>query len=318
MTDLIINMMYYYDRFSNNSKFSKEEIINLINEYDIVDQKSYSVLGAIILYEWKLIDENVLADRLDLKYEEGKYWLYIDSFDEILDKSKYSIEINILEQDNDRYGSSWYDIDIDWDMISTDTLSYIKNHIINNIGSAEIEDEDIVFNEENIKIENDKLYLILNDDNIEIDDSFMKDYVEFSDLYRDLQWSFIDAQQVADEDEMEKEIINSFENEIGFFTREMKEKKYYDSKLDKQVTKDVEFIKIRLDNLNMKSLKDELISYTINKYMIQGETDTYMGDRFKEIGRELDMFDFHTPDYNYVYGSIDKEYLNDDIINRLD
>lgn len=309
--------MYYYDRFSKDSKFTKEEIINIAKQYDIVEQKSYSVLGAIILYEWKLIDENVLADRLDLKYEEGKYWLYIDSFDEILDKHKYKNEINILDQDNDRYDSNWYDIDINWSMISTDTLSDIKKYIIDNIGSAEIEDEDIVFDEENIKIENDKLYLILNDDNIEIDDSFMTDYVEFADLYRDLQWSFIDAQQVADEDEMEQKIINSFEDEIGFFTREMKEKQYYDSKLNKMVNKDVEFIKIRLDKFDIKFLKDELINYTINKYMIQGETDTYMGDRFKEIGRELDLFEFRTPDYNYIYGSIDKEYLNDDIINRL-
>ena len=50
MTNLIINMMYFFEK--HQSKFSKEEIVDLINKNDIIQHKSYSVLGAIFLYEW--------------------------------------------------------------------------------------------------------------------------------------------------------------------------------------------------------------------------------------------------------------------------
>lgn len=320
MYDLILSMIKANDDYENELGFNKSDIENFMNKYNFKKEiVECNEIGKIILWNKKYITNEEFANYMDVEYDktEDKFWLVIDSFGDILSK-EYETEIGILGQDDDWWhGSDYYEnTDIDsyyWHRYTEDTLKDIIEYCIKK--GIEIEDEDgeeyELMTNENTYLKPDKngkqdiYFKYENEDEVEL--SSLLDNDELSDLKDALNYAICDAQETADRDEIYEKIISEFEDSIGFFKREYVKKKDYNG-----VEKEVEKIYIRLDNIDFGKV-EEFLQDEYNEYDF--ETENY--GNLVSILKEMEFFEFRTPDYQYVSGDIDNDILNEYTTDKL-
>lgn len=317
MYELILSMIKANSEYENDLNFTKADIENFMNKYNFKNEiKESNELGWIVLWDNKYITNEEFAKLMDIEYYDNNYWLIVDSFDSIL-SDKYETEIKVLDQDDDWWNSSDYyeNNDIDsyyWHRYTEDTLKEIIEFCVNQ--GIEIENgdgDDELMTDENTYLAPDKhdkqniYFKYENGDEVEL--SSLLDEDGLDELKNALNNAICEAQDYADRDEVETKIIKEFESSIGFFKREYVKKKDY-----KGVEKEVEKISIRLDNLDFNNV-ESFLQDEYNEYDF--ETSNY-GDLL-HILKEMEYFEFDTPDYNYIYGSIDNDMLNEITVDKL-
>jgi len=292
MENLILTMLEALDDYSESDlNFTKKEVDKLAEEHINFDNLQCNELGLIILEENGYITMEKLGDILDFDYKDKNFILTFNDFNEIL-SDKYSFEIKVLDQDNDfdRY-TDYYEADVkyNWSNYDNDTLTEIIKYCIDN--GLEFDEE--LMTEENTKIIDGKAYFkdeelcdIIDDDGLD-------------DLYNILNNSICDAQSDADNNEVVKQIINNFENDIGVYER----------KYNKDTKKEYIELKVDIDLSEIKS--------TLKEWYGEYEFETENYGSLESILSEKDYFEFNTPDYSYTYGTIDYSYLNEITRDRL-
>lgn len=296
---LVLTMIEANNKFVpnlfSNLNFTKKDIENFIQKYNVLKDPRCNELGFFILLKNNYITNEEFAKYMNLDYKDGSFWIVADSFDDILSK-KYEFEIKILDGDYLDYNYDFYKLDVSdyFYYYDEDTLKAIIDYCIKN--NLEFDDE--VITEENITIKDGKIYV--ND--IKLED-VIDDDRGLSDLRDELNWAICEAQHAADFDEMYSKIINGFKTDIGDFERKI---------VKNYKGEDVEKIYIKLENKTL----DNVEKFLREEYKEYEYTDETYGNVFYVL-REMEYFDFDTPDYNYIYGDIDKSVINDYTQSRL-
>lgn len=311
MEDLILTMLVAHIEYGDNLNFTKSEIDNLIRKHLLVnmDEIDCNEYGYVVLLENGYITKEQFAKKMDVIYENEHYWLITDSFEDLLSKN-YKYEARILDGEEDIHNDSYYDNDIDtyyWDNFDEETLKSIieycnKNNlevdIENNDGEYEtielkdnliLKDGDIYINEKFDNLNEDKLRNLIDEDGLE-------------DLKNEINWAICDAQFDADQSEIYNRIKNSVINKIGPYDSIVtgKNKDGYD----------IYKIKIRLD-FDMVEVKNFLSDNDEYNF----EDGSY--GNLESVLREMEFFDIDKPYYDNISGTIDDDYLNDTIRDRL-
>jgi len=284
MDNLILTMIVAHDNYGDDIGYTSSDIENIIKKYDYINKIRCNELGWIILWKHKYIDDEKFSKLMGVKFIDGSFYLVEKNFDDILDSKKYESEIKILDGEYDDYNYSFYDIDIDYDDYNEDTLNAIIEYCDSN--GLDIDDE--LITKENTKIVDSEIFF---------NDEKLLDFIDedsLDDLKNQLCWGAIEAQESADMDEIYQKLKNSFTEKVGEY--EWKNDKLY----------------VKLDNISMNDVYDFLIE-SYGQYEFEEEN---YGSLFY-ILKEMEVFDIDTPDYNYIYGTIDKEILNDYTQNRL-
>jgi hypothetical protein len=286
MDNLILTMIVAHDDYGDSLGFTKTDIDNIMNKYNYLNNIGCNEKGHIILWQHKYISDDVFAKYMDVKIVDNDIYLVARNFGDILSEKKYETEIAILDGETEPWDTNYYDADIDYheDKYTDDTLQAIIDHCVKN--GLEIEDE--LITNENTKIVDSTIYF--NDEKLlnYIDDDSL------DDLKNALSWGIIEAQESANQDEIYTKLKDSFESNIGDI-------KWEENKL---------IIKLNVD-------MEEVLDFLTDSYNTYDFEDENYGD-LKSILNEMDYFDIDTPDYNYIYGTIDKETLNEYTKNRLD
>ena len=244
-----------------------------------------------------IIGNKELCDAMDMKYDEDKkkFYIIVDDFSKILHSVEYKYEINILNQQHDcngAYDNDYIDISDYWDMVSGDSLEYIIDFIVDEeLYIDDVDGEELLLTKEHMKIKDNKIYI----GDIILDDSLIKDEDVLKKLLEKLKWSMANAENYSICDKIEIKIIKEFEKQIGEYER-MYVKNYKGIEEEK--------IKLYLDKMNLTEIKDMLIDYTIKNDIIDGDSECYLGENVRDLCRELELFDFDTPDYDNVFKHI--------------
>jgi hypothetical protein len=318
MYDFILTMIKAHDNYENEMNFTKSDIENFMIKYNFKNEiKESNELGWILLWNDKYITNEEFAKLMDIEYLDNNFWLVINKFDDIL-SDKYSTEIKVLDHDDDWWSSGDYyeNNDIDsyyWHHYTEETLKEIIDYCVNN--DIEIENENTdeyeLMTTENTYLKPDKkgkqdIYFKFEDGN-EVELSSLLDEYELEELKDVLNRAICEAQEDADRNDVYDQIVKEFEKSIGYFERRNVKTTDY-----KGIEKDVEKIYIRLDDLDWDDievfLKDDYDEYDF-------ETAKY--GNLISILKEKDYFEFRTPNYNYISGDIDYDYLNEITRDRL-
>lgn len=315
--DLILTMIKANDEYKNELGFNKSDIENFMNKYNFKSEiKECNELGWIILWNKDYITNEEFAKLMDLEYNENNFWLVIDNFDDIL-SDKYSTEISVLGQDDDWWSNRDYyeNNDIDsyyWHRYTEETLKEIIEYCDKKGLEIENEDDDYeLMTTENTYLKPNKkgkqdIYFKFEDgDEVELSSLLDEDGLE--DLKDALNNAICEAQDSADQSEIYDKVIKEFEKSIGYF-----ERKYVNKKNYKGEEQEVEKIYIRLDNVDFDKVKEHLED-DYDEYDF--ETGNY-GD-LQSILKEMDYFEFDTPNYSYISGDIDNDLLNEYTRDKL-
>ena len=305
IVNLVLSMIDEYNEYGDALNFTKSNIDKIVKKYNM-NYKQCNELGYIILLKNKYITYEQFCNYMDVEYIDGKVYLVIESFDDIL-SNKYEYEIEALDGDvdwGDRYYDNYWENDVKsyWSDYTEETLKEIMAFCFKK--GIEIEDE--LMDENNTVLKNGKLFF--NDQELDelIDDD------EFDELKSELNSAICEAQNSADRDHVYKLIEDAFVDKIGSFERKTVEvmKFNYDKNIKEQV--DVEKIYIQLDfDLN------EIETFLRDQYNKYNFIDESYGN-LMSILKEMEFFDFDTPDYRYNgNGSIDYDYLNEITRERL-
>lgn len=283
MDNLILTMIVAHKKYGDAIGFTKDDINNIIKKHNYLNNIRCNEIGSIVLWENKYIDNVTFAKHMDIEIIDDKMCLVVNNFGDVLSKKDYETEIAILDGEDETWGTSYYDVDIDdySGDYNEDTLKAILDNCIKN--EYEIDDE--VITAENTKIVDSVIYF---------KDEELLDYIdELDDLKIDLSWGIIEAQADADRNEAYEKIKGYFESAVGDF-------QWKDDKL---------IIKLDVDINDVKHfLKESYGDY---------EFDQENYGNLQSILNEMEYFDIDTPDYNYLYGTIDEDYLNEYTQNRL-
>ena len=298
--DLVLSMLEASNKLEStlfgSLNFSKADITKFIKKYNVLEDLDCNELGFYLLLNNGYITKEQFAKYLGLKYENDNFWLVVDSFDDVLSDSKYEFEIKILDNEFEDYGNDFYNIeDIDYYFRYYDekTLYSIIQYCIDK--GLEVDEE--LITDENISLRNGEIFV----NNIKLKDVIDSDD-GLEDLRSELNIAICEAQESADFDEMYNKIINAFKDEVSDFERRTVNIK----------DKNVEQIYIKITDKKLKEAEKLLIE----EY---GEYD-YKEEKYGNmlyILKEMEFFDFRTPDYNNIYGDIDKGVLNDYTQSRL-
>lgn len=310
MINLILTMLDAHDQYGNDLNFTKKDTDNFIKKYNVLDnleQIDCNERGHIVLWKNKYLTNEQLAKHLDLKYEDEKFWLVIDSFDDIL-SDKYETEIAYLDIDGDidREPSSYADHRIDtyyWSTYTEETLKKIIEYCIDQGIEIENDDDDYeLMTTENTYLKTEKngkqdIYFKYKNGN-EIKLVTLIDNDEFDELNHALNIAIDEAQDDADYSDAYDEIKENFEKGIGAF--------------EYKTVGDSQKIYIKL-NITFKQIEEWF-------------EECYGEFNFDEGGfgsllyvlKEMEYFDFKKPYYDHISGSIDDDLLNEFTRNRLD
>jgi len=319
MYDLILSMIKANEDYENELNFTKSDIVNFMKKYNFKSEiEECNEIGWIILLRNKYITNEEFAKLMDVEYKEDKFWLVIDSFDNIL-SDKYETEIKILNQNDD---NEWWDVcnyyevsDIEsyyWSIYTEDTLKNIIKYCIDNGIEIENEDgKDELMTDENTYLKQDKKGIndiyFKYENGEEVNLSSLLDDDEFEELKTILNSSICEAQDDADKSEIYNDIMKEFESSIGVIKRDTIKQINY-----KGEEHDIDKIYINLDKLKLSDvesfLQDDYEEYDF-------ESKNY--GSLIHILKEMEYFEFRTPDYNNVYGSIDNDILNEYTLDRL-
>lgn len=302
LTSLVLIMIDAHTEYGDELGFNKSDIDKIIKKYDFYKHISCNELGWIILWENGYITDELFANKMDVAVIDKNIYLIVNSFDDILGRD-YETEIKVLDWDDDLGAPSYCDYDADvsynWRYYNETTLKAIMEYCFKN--GLVIDDEEMT--EENTILKNDNIYFNDKELNDLIDDDSLE---ELKDI---LNIAICEAEDSANRDTMYDAVKKAFENAIGSIER--KTVKGIDYKTRKEI--DVEKIYIKLNlNLNMNNIKQFLRdSYGEIEYI-----DESYGDLI-HILKEMELFDFKKPNYDYISGDIDNDTLNEITVDRL-
>lgn len=286
MDDLILSMIVGYGKYGDILGFNKSDIDNFINKYNYLENINCNERGYILLWKNKYINNEQFGKYMEIEFKDDKIYLVTDDFSDILGKD-YDTEISILNGESDSYTGNIYDNDVSnyWNDYDEDTIKSIYDYCIKN----ELEIEGEVITKENTKIENGDIFF--NDESLS---NYIDDEDGLSELKDELNFAICEAQESADIDEIYQKVKNAFIDEVG-------EYKWIGDKLY-----------IELD----KNIIDEVEEHLVDTY---GEFDFDTEDFgfMLPILKDMEKFDFRTPNYDHIYGTIDNDVLNELTINRL-
>lgn len=308
MTNLILTMIVAYDDFGDQLDFNKTDIENLMKKNNFIEK----LIGTkvrytnthcnerawIILHDNKYVTTEQFNEKFDIIYKDKIYWLVLDSFGDILNNDKFSTEIEILDGEFNwnEYSSDYYDnhdISSWWSDFTEDTLKEIIKALLES--GIEIEEEEVT--EDNLKLINGDIFF--NETKL-ID---LMDSEDLEELKKSLSYAISEAQEYADNDESYNEIKKNFIKAIGKFEMTDVEE---NGKTKQKIYVQVDNAWERVNDF----LKDEYGEYEF-------EDETY--GNLISILKEMDYFDdFKAPNYDYITGDIDKEFLNECVVNRLE
>jgi hypothetical protein len=285
MDNLILTMMVAHEEYGDAIGFNKDDIDNIIKSYNYLKKISCNETGYIVLWQNKYIDDDTFANYMDIKFIDDKMCLVVNNFSDVLSKKDYETEIKILDGEDDPWETDYYDVDIDnyFSDYSDDTLQAIIDYCIKN--DLEIEDEAITT--ENTKIVESTIYF---------KDKELLDYIDedsLDDLKNKLNWAVVEAQADADRNEAYEKIKVYFEDKVGAY-------EWKDNKLIIKLDVDIEDVK-----------------YFLNECYGEYEFEQENYGNLQSVLNDMEYFDIDTPDYNYIYGTIDNDMLNEYTQNRL-
>jgi len=206
----------------------------------------------------------------------------------------------------------WWNSGDWWDMESSDQVwDYLtketKEEVIKKIIGKEItvNDNKIIVTDNMIKWKNDEYYLFYNDD-FKITE-IIDDKESLEDLYTELNRSLLSAQKSADQEEYYKQAQKALEGVLGNFTRDSIVKvNYHGNKYDEEV--------FLFDFYELIDIS-EMIYYLREDYYGDYETNDY-GNLLAILAEMNDNKAEIYDNYGY-YGNIDKDYMNDCVLNDI-
>lgn len=299
MDILICLMLEAYKKYGDVLKFDKNDIDHLAKKYNAFEKITCNEIGWIILYENGYLSREKFASLLDIEFIDDKWYLVVDDFDDILSDDTM---IKILRGDADVYDWQSYDNDISdwWRNYTEETLTEIINYCDKNGLEVEIDDEIVLLSNDNLKLikgdiyinEDEKLVDYINDDSLE----------DLKDILND---AICESQALADEVAAYKAVKDEVEDKIGTYEHKDTGKK------DKNGNS---IYKYYFDlNINFKEIKESLIEY-YGEFVFDDEN---YGNLMTILSDNGHFSEAKAPDWNYIYGSIDDETLNEVTQNRL-
>ena len=306
MVDLILTMIVTNNEQGNNLNFTKADIGNIISKYNIFEKRTayndfvWNEIGWIVLWKNKYVTDEQFSKYMGIELVNNEIWIVCDGFSDILN-AEYETEIKILDGDEEWWTSGdSYDNNVSeyWDRYTEETLKDIMEYCFKN--GIEVGEDEEKMTEENTKLENGDI--LFNGESLVdlIDDD------EFSELKDCLNFAICDAQEDADRNECYNKVKNGFENKIVDFTKKDVKTKNYKGE-EKTVEKLYINVNINFDKVE-QWLKDDYGNYEF----LQENYGSLL-----HILREMEFFDFRAPDYNYIYGDMDYEFLNEMTRDRL-
>jgi hypothetical protein len=295
--NLVLTMLSTYEEYGVDMKFSKDDIDQIIKNHNVLKDIKCNELGWILLLRHNYVTPEVFANKMDLEYDNNKYWFVLDSFKDII--PGYETEANILYGDYVWEPGDFYEVDVE-DYFS-DYTEKTLNCIINfcDKKGLEFENED-----ETILLSKDNMTVIKGDILINNDIEMSHNIDDIDELKTSLNTAICDAQESANTSALYNKIKREFIKEIGDF-------KYKKIKIKGE---DKSKLLVELDT-SWSDIEKALIEQ-YSPYDFQEE---FYGNIIS-LMKELDFFDGFSGvdlDNNY-YGTIDNNILNEYTRNRLD
>ena len=290
MVNLVLSMIAAYEDYESDMRYTMNDINNFIAKYNLKDELAKcNERGWIVLWRNKYISDEEFARLMEIVYEDDNFWLVSDDFSDLL-SDKYSLEAELLNGEFDWTPGEFYEVDVEdfWSMYDTKTLQEIIDCCIKN----EYELEGELMTKENTKLEDDDIYF---------HDTKLVEYIgneDLSELKNGLNRAICEAQDAANYDETFKRVKDNFEKDIGEF-------KWKTIKIGNKENKDVEKLYVKF-GISWNDIEYDLK----NQYGNYNFEDENYGNLFY-ILREIDYFNFKTPNYDYIYGDIDEGILNE-------
>jgi hypothetical protein len=288
--NLILSMIVSYEEYGDEMNFTKQDIMNFINEKDIIRKGRWNERASIVLWRNGYITDEHFAQLMDLEYEDESFWLTIKSFEEILGKCT---DADILDGDAEWYPGDFYKVDIEWfwKEYTKETLEAIIEFCI----KKGLGIDGVQMTKDNLKYTNDDVYF--ND--IKLIDLLNKHKYDLDELRGSLNLAVCEAQDAADQQFAYDKIESAFEKQIGEFR----------STKWKIKGEDIYGFQIKID-IDWSDIENDLK----NHYGDYEFVDEYFGD-FKNIMKEFDRFNYNGPDIGN--GDINNSNLNEYTRNRL-
>jgi hypothetical protein len=296
-------MIVAHEDYGDELGFTKDDIDNLIKEHKVLDNIDCNERGWIVLWRNKYISNELFAKHLILEYdnpppftEKKDFWMIVDDFEELL-KKDYEFEAKILDGEYDWQYGDFYDVDVKdyFYMYDQKTLEAIIEFCDKKGFEIDSDDgETILMTKENTKIVDNEIVINNHIKLVDVLD-------QLDELDRTLNCAICEAQESADQDEVWSKIEKNFIDKVGEYTR----------KIFKRNGKDKEMLLVRFDGDWSDIERDLKDSY--GEYDFQKET----WGSLHGILNDNDYFNFRKPDYNHIYGDIDKPMLNEYTQNRL-
>lgn len=304
IVQLLISMIIEYDNYGDSIGYNKSELEGLIQEYQLFQKGEWNELGSIILYELGYISKDRFCEELDLELDDGDFWMIFDNFEDVLPKD-FEFEANVLDGSvfEDWQYSDYYDYDFSISDFNDNVLKEIVDYCIKNECSIELDDDEIIIDEHNIKIKDSKIFIGSEDLDEHIDDDGMEE------LKREIQFGISDAHDQAEQDAFYDKIKDNFVSGVG-------EYKYKNvDVIVNNKKKSVEKLLVKVDNFD--TIKSELEEvYTYNDKITYSSENYHYGSMYQVLN-ELGLIEMDKPNYDYLYSSPDKDTINDCVINRL-
>jgi len=296
--------------------YEYEELITLFNNSDI-NIKELGELAWLKLYDKKIIDLKKLEEKFsEIEIVDNIGYVYYDKED--LDKfMSYGVANILFSEDWYEYGheNNMESSDDVWRDLSKETKEKVLEETIGKKINYSENGDDIFSNieitKDMIKWTGKDFYFIYDDEEYSIDDIIDQNkYDELEDIYDKLSSALNHAQNIADEDEYYKIAKSELGDILGDFTVDTNVITMSDNK-----KKEITVLKFKADDIINKIDLDDLEEY----FKYDGELD-YEDEKFGTLLYILQEFldkKADINDNNRIYGSIDKDILNDCVIDQF-
>lgn len=305
---------------SNNDILTNEEIKELFNKHDL-SLENYGELPKLILFNEGIISKDKFASYFsDLFVDDSGNLLIKGDEDELEPFMSDGVESLLFDDDPFRHWDyPYYEMDTSdqvWDNIKLSTKERIINMMVGNTidykyyrCSKDRYFSDVVIDKSMFKLIDNEYYFIYNDEKYKIDLILDENkYGDLSEIYNQLSFGLNEAQRIADEGEYYNEAKKSLEKVLGTILKR-------DSiKISKN-----RYIEVLIfDFYDIIDLND-MISNLEEEYGYQGTID-YEAENYGSFWSYLREYNEDEADINDdygLYGSIDKETLDEYVNNRL-
>ncbi len=298
IVQLLISMLVKYKQYGDSIGYTKEELDNFIEKYELVKLEC-NELGALILYDYKYITKEKFAEVMYLEFD-GDFWMAFSDFEEAL-PSDCEFEAKVLDGRiwEDWNASDYYNYDVNFSDYSDKTLEQIIGYCDEHGCSIDVDEKEILLTKDNMRIENGNIYVGDED----LDEHTSDDGVD--ELIRTIQFGISDAHDSAEVDAVYIAVKDNFEDGMGEYKRVPKKNKddeYY------------VYVKVEADLTEvMVALEDAYTYGGVTTY----STEQYDFGGMSQVLHELDFIKMDKPNYNYLSSYPKNDDIDDYVRERL-